>query len=92
MSHEEERVNGARIRNMPERAPPHWLNPFGIGGVLQDKPPMALGRAERNSQSPPNTIETPTSISARDHPIAAESLNSENHTQRWPVSNAQPSS
>jgi hypothetical protein len=29
MSHEEERVNAVRIRNTPERAPPHWLNPFG---------------------------------------------------------------
>jgi hypothetical protein len=28
MSHEEERVNGARIRNKPKRAPPHWLNPL----------------------------------------------------------------
>jgi hypothetical protein len=29
MSHVEERVNGARIRNKSERAPPHWLNPLG---------------------------------------------------------------
>src|ERR1035441_3587457 len=29
MIHEEERVNSARMRNKPERAPPHWLNPFG---------------------------------------------------------------
>jgi hypothetical protein len=28
MSHEEERVNGVRMRNKPERAPPHWLNPL----------------------------------------------------------------
>jgi hypothetical protein len=26
MSHEEERVNGPRMRNEAERAPPHWLN------------------------------------------------------------------
>jgi hypothetical protein len=29
MSHEGERVNGARMRNKSERAPPHWLNPLG---------------------------------------------------------------
>jgi hypothetical protein len=28
MSHEEERANGAPMRNKPERAPPHWLNPL----------------------------------------------------------------
>jgi hypothetical protein len=28
MSHEEERVNDARTRNKPERAPPHRLNLF----------------------------------------------------------------
>jgi len=27
MSHEEERVNGFRMQNKAERAPPHWLNP-----------------------------------------------------------------
>src|SRR5690242_196257 len=29
MSHEEERVNGSRMRKKAERAPPHWLNPLG---------------------------------------------------------------
>jgi len=28
MSHEEERVNGVRIRDNRDRAPPHWLNPL----------------------------------------------------------------
>jgi hypothetical protein len=28
MSHEGERARGARTRNQPERAPPHWLNPL----------------------------------------------------------------
>jgi hypothetical protein len=28
MSHEEERVNRARMGNKAERAPPHWLNPL----------------------------------------------------------------
>jgi hypothetical protein len=29
MRHEEERVNGARMQDQSERAPPHWLNPLG---------------------------------------------------------------
>jgi hypothetical protein len=28
MSHDEERVNGTRIRDKRDRAPRHWLNPF----------------------------------------------------------------
>jgi len=28
MSHEGERPADARIQDQPERAPPHWLNPF----------------------------------------------------------------
>jgi hypothetical protein len=28
MSHEGERVNGFRMANKRERAPPHWLNPL----------------------------------------------------------------
>jgi hypothetical protein len=28
MSHEGERVTGARIRERPDRALPHWLNPL----------------------------------------------------------------
>ena len=28
MSHEGERATDARIQDQPERAPPHWLNPF----------------------------------------------------------------
>jgi hypothetical protein len=38
MSHEEERVNGARMQNMLERAPPHWLNPL-------------VGRSHRSDRS-----------------------------------------
>jgi hypothetical protein len=38
MSHEEERASGARMRNKPERAPPHWLNPSGWTQIIVSKP------------------------------------------------------
>src|ERR1035437_5648869 len=52
MSHEEERVNGARMRYQPQRAPRHWLNPL-VGPVraalrLQVRP-YPRGRLRRRT-------------------------------------------
>jgi len=65
MSHEEERANRARTRNQRERAPPHWLNPFGSvnsRNSLNKSPSAArtgessgscdIKNVQRNSSSP----------------------------------------
>ena len=58
MSHEEERVNGARIRREPEHAPPHWLNPlvgpFAPAG-MDGRRLRAYAKAPETRQTTPET-------------------------------------
>jgi hypothetical protein len=48
MSHEGERAIGDRIHDRPDRAPPHWLNPFvrrfnGSHNALTLRPSQLFG-------------------------------------------------
>jgi hypothetical protein len=54
MSHEEERAKAVRTRNKPERAPPHWLNPF-VGDGFD-------GHNQNARKKPPQTKKLPKSI------------------------------
>ena len=48
MSHEEERVNGFRMGDKPDRAPPHWLNPFvGLSGFDDGRNPSGSKSGKR---------------------------------------------
>jgi hypothetical protein len=50
MSHDEERLNGFRTRNKPERAPPHWLDPL-VSSSRREK--------TKNTVSPTEASESP---------------------------------